>query len=222
MKEDGYILFKCNRISALQGGNFFFKGEFVMTKSRTVKLCVVGVMSALATVIYMFFPEIPLVPGVDYLKIDFSDMPAVLCGIMMGPTSGIAVEVIKNVIHLFRTTTVGIGELMNIGIGCAMILTVSLCGSGLSKWLKKDKLSPAVYFLSAAAGIAATILAGWVLNAVLTPVYFSLAGIPITWASVFAGVVGSTLLNTVKAAFNLLPFYPVYFALDKAFAKIRS
>ena len=193
-----------------------------MTKRHTIKLCVVGVMSALATVIYMFFPEIPLVPGVDYLKIDFSDMPAVLSGIMMGPAAGIAVEIIKNAIHLFRTTTVGIGELMNIGIGSAMILTVCLCSKSFSKWLKKDKLSPAVYFTSAAAGVLATIIAGWLLNAALTPVYFSLVGIPITWASIFAGVVGSTLLNTVKAALSLLPFYPVYFALNRAFGKIRS
>ena len=83
-------------------------------------LTIVGLMTAIATVIYMG-PEIPIVPGVDYMKIDFSDVPAILTGVIFGPVQGILVEVFKNIIHLTRTTTFGIGEIMNIVIGSSMI-----------------------------------------------------------------------------------------------------
>lgn len=193
-----------------------------MKRNKTFFLTVVGVMTAISTVIYMIFPEIPLVPGVEHLKMDFSDIPAILTGIVMGPLAGIAVEVIKNIIHLFRTSTAGIGELMNIGIGSAMIGTISICTSSFGRILKKKRLSPPSYFISAAIGIVVTILAGWILNGALTPIYFNIAGIPITSESIFAGVWGSTLLNAVKSALNLLPFYPVYFACERAFGRYHE
>ena len=148
-----------------------------MKKNKTLVLCVVGIMSAMSTVIYLLFPEIPLVPGVEYLKIDFSDIPAVITALVVNPFAGVLVEAIKNAIHLFRTTTFGIGELMNTGIGAAMILTLTAFLKLFSKKLKKGLLSPLGYFLSAAISLAATILAGWLLNAALTPVFFALMGI---------------------------------------------
>lgn len=183
-------------------------------------LTFIALMSAISTVLYLVLPEIPLVPGVDYLKIDFSDIPAVLAGISFGPWSGICVEIVKNALHLFRSTTLGVGEIINIGVGSAMIVSLYAFSKLFSRVLKKKRLSAAVYYISSVGAVAVTIFAGWVLNAVLTPVYFTVMGIPTTSAAVFAGVWGSTLLNAVKCAFNLLPFYPLYYPLNKAFEKI--
>ena len=98
-----------------------------MSNNRNKKifnLTLVGLMTAIATVIYMVFPEINIVPGVSHLKVDFSDFPAILTGVIIGPVQGILVEVFKNIIHLTRTTTVGIGEIMNIILGSSMILSM--------------------------------------------------------------------------------------------------
>lgn len=183
-------------------------------------LTFIALMSAISTALYLFLPEIPLVPGVDYLKIDFSDIPAVIAGVSFGPWSGICVEIVKNALHLFRSTTLGVGELINIGVGSALIVSLTAFLRLFSKILNKPKLSASVYYISSVGAVAVTILAGWALNAVLTPLYFTVMGIPTTPAAVFAGVWGSTLLNAVKGAFNILPFYPLYFSLNKAFAKI--
>lgn len=183
-------------------------------------LTFIALMSAISTALYLFLPEIPLVPGVDYLKIDFSDIPAVIAGVSFGPWSGICVEIVKNALHLFRSTTLGVGELINIGVGSALIVSLTAFLKLFSKILNKPKLSASVYYISSVGAVAVTILAGWALNAVLTPLYFTVMGIPTTPAAVFAGVWGSTLLNAVKGAFNILPFYPLYFSLNKAFAKI--
>ncbi len=183
---------------------------------KIVHLTLVAVMTALATVIYLLLPEIPLVPGVSYLKIDFSDLPALLLGFVSGPVYGIAVEVLKNLVHLTQTTTFGIGEIMNIGIGSAMIGGITLFTRRLSRLMKKPQLHPLPYFLSAALTLLGCIVAGWLLNAALTPLFYRVMGMPLTTELLLAGIGGSTALNAVKCALNLLPFYPVYYAAAAA------
>ncbi len=177
-------------------------------------------MTAIGTVIYMVFPEIPLLPSAEYLKMDFSDIPALLSGILLGPLYGVAVEIIKNVIHLAKSTTFGIGELINIGLGSSLVLSLTGFMKLFSKVFKKDGFSFKVYIISTALTVVTSVFTGWLLNALLTPVYFAIMGFPITVHTVFAGVLGSTILNTVKASLNVLPFYPVYSACYKAFIKI--
>lgn len=192
-----------------------------MNKTNNIKkITLAAVMTAISTIVYYILPEIQLVPGVDYLKIDFSDMPAIATGIMIGPAYGILVEVVKNIIHLLRTTTFGIGELMNIGMGTAMILSIHLFSKLFSKVYKKDTMSTGVYYTSSVCTIIVSIVAGWVLNSALTPIYFLIMGIEINAVTLFAGVWGSTLLNAIKSALNFLPFFPIYFAVNKAFSKI--
>ena len=184
-------------------------------------MALIGVMTALGTVIYMFFPEIPLVPGVEYLKIDFSDIPAILLGVTVHPVCGILVEVFKNLVHLMRTTTMGIGELMNIGIGSIVILSLWGSQTLAAKTLRRDKWQAAPYFIGAAVTVVAAILGGWLLNWALTPVFYKLMGFPLTPELLWAGVFGSTALNAVKAAINVLPFYPLYLAVHKVLARMR-
>ena len=108
---------------------------------KVFNLTIVGLMTAIATVIYMVFPEVPIVPGVDYMKVDFSDFPAILTGVIFGPVQGILVEVFKNLIHLTRTTTFGIGEIMNIVIGSSMILSISYSVKTFKKIFKSNKIN---------------------------------------------------------------------------------
>ena len=177
-----------------------------MRNSKLYPLILVAVMSALGTVIYMVFPEIPLVPGIGYLKVDLSDIPALITCLTVGPVYGVFVEVFKNIIHLTRTTTFGIGEMMNVGIGSFMLVSMWFC----NKWLSlKFKCDSAAYYVSAAITITLTIVVGWILNAALTPVFYILAGFPITADGILAGVWGSTILNTIKSAVTILPFWPL-------------
>lgn len=178
-----------------------------MRKSRLFPLLSVAVMTALATVIYMIFPEIPLVPGVEYLKVDLSDIPAFVTTMTFGPWYGIAVEILKNGIHLTRTTTFGIGELINSIVGSGMI--VSFFGSYrlFARWFKKDTPVPQTYYAAAVISIFATILIGWLCNAALTPLFYRIMHWPLTATTLFAGIWGSTLLNAIKSAITVLPFY---------------
>ena len=74
----------------------------------------------------IMFIEMPLPIFPEFLKIDISDIPALVTGIVLGPLAGIAVEALKNVLHLLRTSTGGVGELANFLVGAALILPPAL------------------------------------------------------------------------------------------------
>mgnify|MGYP002517517633 CR=1 FL=1 len=183
--------------------------------NKTVKITTVAVMTAVATVFYFLLPEIPIIPGVDYMKIDLSDFPAILTGLVAGPWYGVLVGLFKNIFHLFKTTTFGVGEVMNVLVVCSIVLPLCFFSKKFSEKSGADALSTKPYLLSAVITVVISIICGWLINAVLTPIYFLLVGIPVTAKAVAVGVVGSTALNAVKSIINVGVFYPIYYAVKK-------
>ncbi|QXM05205.1 ECF transporter S component [Crassaminicella indica] len=85
----------------------------------------ISILSVFAYVI--MFIEIPIffLPG--FLKIDFSDLPALIGGLALGPAAGIMIEFIKNLLHFItKTTTGGVGEFANFLVGIALIIPASI------------------------------------------------------------------------------------------------
>ncbi len=186
---------------------------------KIFNLTIVGVMTAIATVIYMVFPEINIVPGVSHLKVDFSDFPAILIGVIIGPIQGILVEIVKNIIHLTRTTTVGIGEIMNIILGSSMIVSMWGFIKVFKKIFKENKITLKSYLISSAITIVIAIIVGWIANMIFTPIFYKIMGLPLVSETYWAGVWGSTTLNSIKSIFNIVPFFPIYLALEKSIKK---
>ena len=186
---------------------------------KIFKLTVVGLMTAIAVVIYMFFPEINIVPGVSHLKVDFSDFPAILTGVIIGPIQGVLVEIVKNIIHLTRSTTVGIGEIMNIILGSSMIVSMWGFIKIFKKVFKENKITLKTYLLASAITIVIAIIVGWIANMIFTPIFYKIMGFPLVSETYWAGVWGSTTLNSIKSLFNIVPFFPIYLALEKAVKK---
>ena len=57
---------------------------------------------------------------------DLSELPALIGAFSMGPSCGIFVCLIKNLIHLTITSTGGVGELSNFILGVAFVLPAGL------------------------------------------------------------------------------------------------
>lgn len=94
-------------------------------KNRSVRtITTVAILSALATVLMVLEFSIPLVPS--FLKVDFSDLPALLAAFSMGPFAGALVELIKNLLHLPFTQTTGVGELANFLLGSAFVVPAGI------------------------------------------------------------------------------------------------
>ena len=85
------------------------------------KIAVTAILGAVATVLmFLSFPMPFLIPS--FVKMDFSELPALLAAFSLGPASGVAVCLIKNLINVFSTTTGGVGELANFLMGIFFVL----------------------------------------------------------------------------------------------------
>ena len=78
------------------------------------KLIYTAMLAAVAGVLMSLEFSVPMMP--PFYKADFSDVPSVIAVFLMGPVSGICVEVIKLLIKLITvgTNTMYVGELANL------------------------------------------------------------------------------------------------------------
>ena len=78
------------------------------------KLIYTAMLAAVAGVLMSLEFSVPMIP--PFYKVDFSDVPSVIAVFLMGPVSGICVEVIKLLIKLITvgTNTMYVGELANL------------------------------------------------------------------------------------------------------------
>lgn len=88
-------------------------------------IAVTAMLSAVAFVLmFMDFPIPFLIPS--FVKMDFSELPALLAAFSLGPVYGVIVCLVKNLIHLTITTTGGAGELCNFLLGACFVLPAGL------------------------------------------------------------------------------------------------
>lgn len=101
-----------------------------VTASKTEKrvnvryLTVTAMLSAVAYILMFLDFSVPFMPA--FIKMDLSELPALIGSFAMGPLCGVVVCLIKNVLHLFITTTGGVGELSNFILGVAFVLPAGL------------------------------------------------------------------------------------------------
>lgn len=85
----------------------------------------IAIFSALSCILY-FFPKFPLPFFPPFLDIQFSNLPGIIGGFAMGPIGGILIILIKTLIKLPFSSTAYVGELADLLIGIATVLTSSL------------------------------------------------------------------------------------------------
>ena len=90
-------------------------------KSRTHRLTVAAMLSAVSTVLMFVDFSVPFMPS--FIKLDISELPALLASFSIGPWYGVAVCLVKNVINCLRTSTGGVGELCNFLLGAIFVGT---------------------------------------------------------------------------------------------------
>src|SRR5690625_5481414 len=62
--------------------------------SRLIKLIVIGLLGAISLILFFISFPLPMLP--PYLKVDFSDIPALIAGIIFSPIAGVLVILVKN------------------------------------------------------------------------------------------------------------------------------
>ncbi|WP_291648656.1 ECF transporter S component [Clostridium sp.] len=86
------------------------------------KFIKISLLGAIAVVLMYFDFPIPFLPF-PWLKIDLSDIPALMGAFAFGPMAGIVVELIKNLLILIvkGTSTYFVGELANFIVGVSLV-----------------------------------------------------------------------------------------------------
>ena len=82
-------------------------------KLSTKEIVMIGMFGAISSVLMLLEISFPLIPS--FIKFDFSELPVILGGYMMGPVAGALIAFIKVALHfvLKGTSTMGVGELSN-------------------------------------------------------------------------------------------------------------
>lgn len=91
-----------------------------MVTVNTRYIAKIGILAAIAVILMFFEMPLPMMPS--FLKLDASELPAIIGAFILGPMAGVSIEFIKNLLHAANTQTMGIGEIANFLVGVAFIL----------------------------------------------------------------------------------------------------
>lgn len=143
-----------------------------MKNSKLNKNIKISLLAVIAFLLMFIEISIPIFP--EFLKIDISDLPALIGTFAFGPVSGVIIEFIKNLLHgLFASKTAFVGELANFLVGSMMVIT-----AGTIYNRKKDKLGAIIALI---AGMVVMSLGAAIVNIfVLLPLYEKVLGFPIS------------------------------------------
>ena len=176
------------------------------------KMIKISLLSAIAVVLMYFdFPIIPLFP---WLKIDLSEVPALMGGFAYGPVAGGAIVILKVLLRfLIKGTETGfIGELANIIVGLALVVPAA--------WIYNRNKSKKTAIIGMIIGGIVMELLGIVAN-----VYFLLPAYGMQMAPAELSqyvIVGLLPFNGLKALIVGIITYLLYKKVSVAIFKVDS
>lgn len=143
-----------------------------MRNSNLNVLIKISLLAVIAFAIMFIEIAVPIFP--DFLKIDFSDLPALIGAFSLGPVAGVAIELLKNILHgIFKGGTAFIGEFANFVVGGTLVFVAGTIHSR-----SKNYINAVVSLVFGT--ITMTIIAGVFNYFVLLPLYEKVLGFPIT------------------------------------------
>ncbi|MCS7234442.1 MAG: ECF transporter S component [Armatimonadota bacterium] len=161
---------------------------------RARRLASLAMLSALSALL-MRLIQFPILPGAPYLKFDPSEVPTLLAGILFGPSAGVAVAFLKNVLYvvLFGSPTGWVGPFANFAAVSFFAATAAWAYRrepnlvGLTKGVAAGAVARAVFMVP-------------VLAFVVLPAFLHYS--PLDWAILQRRV--APLLLSVFVPFNLI------------------
>ena len=103
----------------------FLPQKRVVTPARRTTL--IAICAAIATVLHVLdFPLLFLAP--EFYKLDFSELPVLLCGFYLGPSAAVTCEGIKILLKLLvkGTSTAFVGDFANFVVGCSFVIPATI------------------------------------------------------------------------------------------------
>lgn len=144
-----------------------------MRKNKTHDLIVAAMLSAIAFILmFIEFPIPLLIPS--FVKMDISDLPALLGAFALGPWYGVVISFVKNLLHIVikGTSTACAGEIGNFMMGAVFAATAG--------WVYKRHKNRKSAILGAVAGAIVMALFSVPSNYFITyPAYVTFYNMPL-------------------------------------------
>lgn len=153
----------------------------------------------------MLLVEVPLFPSAPYLKYDAGDLPVLIGAFALGPASGAAIALVKNLLFLMLRGTPEtwfVGAPMNLLAGASFALV-----AGHIYFVEKTKIRAVTSLVLGGLASTAVMLAA---NAIVLPVFMRVfLGGPdgVSWQLLLTVIVP---FNLVKASINGVLVFAVY------------
>ena len=177
-------------------------------KQKTHHLAVAAMLSAVAAVLQFVEFSIPVMPS--FIKLDISDLPALLGTFSLGPVYGVAIQLVKNLLHLPFGSSAGVGELSNFILGAVFVFAAGV--------IYKRSKSRKSALVGSVVGAATMALVSVVTNYfVVYPAYVVLYHLPLdAIVGMYEEILGGVShVPTSNALFNCLLVFNVPFTLVK-------
>ena len=180
-----------------------------MTNQRkTHHLAVAAMLTAIAFILQFIEFSIPLMPA--FVKLDISDLPALLGTFSLGPVYGVAIQLVKNLIHLPFGSSAGVGELSNFLLGAVFVLAAGL-------FYKRHKSRKTALLGSIVGAVAMALICLPINYFLIYPAYAAVYGWPMdaiigAYQEIMGGIAA---VPTQNALFNCLLVFNVPFTLFK-------
>ena len=130
LKENVVFVLTCGGIIAALALAARLAEHFLPQTRRVTsarRISIVAVCASLAAILHMLdFPLLFLAP--EFYKLDFSELPVMLCGFYLGPSSAIICETVKILLKLLLkgTSTAFVGDFANFFVGCSLVLPATV------------------------------------------------------------------------------------------------
>lgn len=172
--------------------------------SKLVKLVILALMGTIALILFFLNFPLPFLP--PYLKIDFSDVPALIAGLIFSPIASVIVVLVKNLLYLIVTgVSDPIGVLANFVAGILFVLPVSILYHKYHKGVKSIVSGLVTGTIILAVGMS-------VLNYfVFLPAYawfmgWDMSG-EIAWGAILIGVFPFNLIKGIVVGILFIPLF---------------
>lgn len=176
------------------------QNEIKPNKLTTKTITVVAMLGALSAILMILEFKIPLAP--TFVAMDFSDVPIMLGGFLLGPLAGVLIVSLKIFLNLILngTSTMFVGELANFILSVAFVLPAALI-------YKREKTKKSAIKGLIISTIFTSILAIVMNVFFIFPLYASLFGLTMDNIVEMAKVANPLVSDlTTMLIFSLLPF----------------
>ena len=161
-----------------------------LTPTTLVKI---SILSAIGYILMFISVPLPMLFP-EFLKVDISDLPALLGGIALGPMAGVTIAFFKNLLQFITgmSTTGGVGEFANFLIGGSFVFTVS--------YIYSKKRDVAGVIIGLISGIIVMTIVGCIANYFIILPFYSKIG----WSIDAVVAMGSAINPAIHNKFSFV------------------